>query len=354
MSLALLPAPPTGFRPAIATEAELARYGFPPRPPHAAGARIGRMWAETFERDAPFTVAQLAKASYLVSQPRQPSIVNGDNSENWSGVVVRYRAGDPINLAIAGTWNVPSLASAGAGTQLIGIWIGLDGSAADTLGLSQAGIAGSIDASGTASYFAWSEWLSAADPIQPAQPISNFPIAAGDVIEIQIWVTSSTTASVVMQKLSSASRGALVVVPLIAPSGVRVVGNDAEWIVERPKVGGSAENPVFATLPSYSTVNFTHAAAWSQSAGNISMSPASFGSFALRLGFAAPVSARAVAASLDFTPPISLQEIMSETAVMFAGFGETLAMEENGTLVSVANNQGLDAFRCDYVGPAAQ
>jgi hypothetical protein len=84
------------------------------------------------------------------------------------------------------------------------------------------------------------------------------------------------------------------------------------------------------------------------------MSPASFGSFALRLGFAAPVSARAVAASLDFTPPISLQEMMSETAVMFAGFGETLAMEENGTLVSVANNQGLDAFRCDYVGPAAQ
>jgi hypothetical protein len=345
MSLIPLPAPPKGFRPTAATDAELAQYGFPPRPPGRSNAR--RMWTETFGRDVPYVVAKLAQASHFASRPRQPSIVNGNNSANWCGVVIQSQAGDPINLGIAATWNVPSIASVGDGTQQIALWIGIDGFGPNNLGLLQAGIVGSFDASGVPAYSAWTEWLSAADPVQQAHTISDLQVHADDIINAQIWVTSPTTATVVMQNLSAASQAGPIIVPLSAPAGVRVLGNDAEWIVERPEVGQAR---VPATLPSYSPVNFTQAAAWSQAAGNMSTNPASFKSFAIRSGFAMPVGARAVAASLDFTPPISLREMTSETAVMFAGSGQTIAMNENGAPFSLAEIQGKDSLRCEYVG----
>jgi hypothetical protein len=133
-------------------------------------------------------------------------------------------------------------------------------------------------------------------------------------------------------------------VPLSAPAGVSVLGTDAEWIVERPAVGHS-----LATLPSYSPVDFTYAAAWSQLAGAANAN-LSFESFALRSGFAVPVGVRAVAASLDFTPPISLRTMVSETGVIFAGSGQTIPMDENGSPISVADIQGKDSLRCEYVG----
>jgi len=327
-----------GFHPTVATDAELVRYGFPPRPTRAADARLGRMWMATFGRDVSFTMAQLTTARHFASRPRQLSTVNSDNSTNWSGVVVHNQASDLINLGIAAAWIVPAITRVGDGTQSIGLWIGLDGYSLNTSGLLQAGIAGSFDEAGEPFFFAWSEWLSAAHPVQPSQTIANFSVQVGDMIEAQIWVTSPTTATVVMQNFSrSESTGGPVIVPLIAPSGVRVVGNDAEWIVERGDV-----DQALSTLPSYSPVDFTKAAAWSQSEHNASMAPSSFKAFALGSGFTAPLSARTVAASLDFPPPISLREMMDETAVVFPSSGETITMEEKGVPVSIANTQSKE------------
>jgi hypothetical protein len=131
---------------------------------------------------------------------------------------------------------------------------------------------------------------------------------------------------------------------LTAPSGVSVIGIDAEWIVERPTLIGQVE----ATLPRYTPVNFTKAAAWSRAAsGPIT----SFKSFALQSGFSVPVNARAVAASLDFIPPVSFREMMSERAALFAGLGETDLMDDGGVLVSIGIIQGIDSVQCQYVGP---
>jgi hypothetical protein len=44
MILAILPTPAADFRPIDATEADLVKHGFPPRPTHRAETRLGRMW----------------------------------------------------------------------------------------------------------------------------------------------------------------------------------------------------------------------------------------------------------------------------------------------------------------------
>ena len=344
----MLPTLPTGFRPATATDAELVKFGFPPRPTPTGDGRLRRIWNGTFGRDISFTLAQFSTVPQFASQPRQISIIDNNNSTNWSGVVVHSEAGDSINLGITGTWNVPAITSAGSSAaQSMGIWIGIDGYDPNTAGLLQAGIVGKFDDVGQPIYFAWSEWLSTADPVQPAQAFSNFSCEIGDIIEAQIWVTSPTTATVVMMNLSRfGALGAAVIRPLVAPPEVRVVGSSAEWIVERPQAGQT-----LTTLPDYTSVNFTKAAAWSQSGGNASARVASFKSFAIHSGFAVPISARAVAASLDFAPPISLREMMRETAVVFAGSGETITMEESGIAVSTAHIQSNDLILCEYVGP---
>lgn len=130
--------------------------------------------------------------------------------------------------------------------------------------------------------------------------------------------------------------------PLTAPPGVRVVGNSAEWIVERPMVDG-----VLSTLADYSSVNFTKAVAWSglSNAGVLSLR-----SFALRSGFPPPASARTIATSLNFPLPVSLRVLISEAAVVLAGSGQTVAMDENGVPVSFADIEGSEALRCQYFG----
>jgi hypothetical protein len=185
-----------------------------------------------------------------------------------TGVVVRSQAGSPINLGLAAAWNVPDLALVGSGTGYMGMWVGLDGYTPGALGLLQAGIGGSIDATGAPVFFAWTEWLAAEGPPQPANTISNFSaIHVGDIVETQIWVTSPTTATVVMENLSAGSSTAgPVIVPLTAPAGVHVVGDDAEWIVEKPVIDLSPTEELVYFLPYYSPVTFSNAAAWSPGA----------------------------------------------------------------------------------------
>jgi hypothetical protein len=178
------------FPTAAATDAELALYGFPPRPGGAARSPRGRRWIETFGRDVSFWVAEFTRAQRSASRPRQPSTINSENSDNWSGIVVDLLPGDPVNLGVAAIWNIPSITSVGSGTaledQIIGIWTGIDGRSPGTLGLLQAGVSGSFDSSGRPSFDAFTEWLSRANPVQPARPISNFPVEVGDVVEVEI------------------------------------------------------------------------------------------------------------------------------------------------------------------------
>jgi hypothetical protein len=344
MSHAPKPAPPAGFRPASATDEELSRYGFPLRPPQTGDRNAARLWARIFDQDIDFVAPNLRPPLPFASRSREVFGLDDNQSNNWSGVVVANPSSGPLNLGIGATFNVPNIASVSDGTQAIAVWIGLGGAATNAPSLLQAGIAGTLGESGGPVFYAWSEWLSMTDPVGP-QPIGNVPTRIGDSIETQIWVTSPTTATVVMQNISiEGAQSAAVILPLTAPAGLTVATDSAEWIVERPLIANNG----FATLPAYSAVTFTEAAAWSQS--NAIADDVSLRAFAARLGFNAPVSVRQIAASLNFAPPISLREMMRETAVVFASSGQVNMMTEDGVVVSTATITGKDVVQCEYVG----
>jgi Peptidase A4 family len=314
--------------------------GFPPRPDAVANPRIAALWEATFGRDIAFAAAELKPSVGFRSHPRQRSTVNEDDSGNWSGASLNNPASGPF-AGVAASWNVPTLTSLDESGQSISIWVGLDGQSAD-VPLLQTGVAGSFQ-NGGASWYAWTEWLSAGG-LQPPQVVSNLPVQAGDTVAVQIWVTSPSTATVILQNVSSVSQSA-VMLPVTAPPGTIVLGATAEWIVERPLLADQS----FAPLPDYSPVTFTECAAWSSAAGG-NKATESFRAFATGVGAAFPAGARSIAASMGLAPPISLREMLLGSAVLYAGTGQTVTMVENNVPISVAFLQSKDTIVCEYSG----
>ncbi len=80
----------------------------------------------------------------------------------------------------------------------------------------------------------WWEWFPAGEVA-----ITNLPVSAGDIMYCLICVNSTTTATVYLTNQSS---GVSTSFSITAPRGTTLVGNSAEWIVERPTVNGSVAN----------------------------------------------------------------------------------------------------------------
>jgi hypothetical protein len=347
MSASALQSPPAAVNAAKATDTELAACGIPPRP--RINAELQQKWQDAFGGAAGVVAARLAPSSRVRSHPRIRSVVSGDNSGNWSGVVVTPPAGDSISVAINGVWNVPQVTSLGAGQQLISVWIGVDGDT-DPANLLQAGITAVVNPTGAPVYSAWAEWLTETMPIPP-QEISNFPVSAGDSIEVQIWMSSPTTATVAMRNLSA--NGAPVIAPVANPANAHIAGLTAEWIVERPALSATPGAVIYSTLADYSPVVFTEAIAWAQSQSAAgSGASLSLNAYAHQHGFAAPASALAMVAAAGLPTPSSVRTMLSETATISAGSGSTIAMvDENGTTLSAATILSSQSLQCQYAGP---
>jgi hypothetical protein len=123
------------------------------------------------------------------------------------------------------------------------IWVGLDGlTSSDVL---QAGGEMVADcASGVPSapeYYLWIEWYPnreyALDP-------KYLNYHSGDVVLMEVYATSSTTGGVY---INDETQGTVVSLSLTPPSGHYLIGDNAEWIVERP---GNQYGSLF-NLPNY-------------------------------------------------------------------------------------------------------
>jgi hypothetical protein len=233
------PIPPTHFDPVAASDEELAFFGFPPRPDASNNPQEYAEWKKVVTLPVRRIQAQMrltnikhgpARDVSVLQQPVTPG-VQGATSTNWGG----YAIDDPKNpfkqtkTYIYGVWVVPFP------TQAVGTcngtwnysspWVGFDGwGSGDVL---QAGM--DIDAycSGSTKsqyYAAWYEWYPAGSVY-----FGNFPVAAGDVIYVYVWPTSTTVGNYYMVNLTQqvSSGGSF-----NAPSGTTLVGNSAEWITE--------------------------------------------------------------------------------------------------------------------------
>ena len=242
-------APPAGFDATKATNADLASYGFPARP---ADPTAYAGWAHAMQH-ARTHVNPVLQVTNIQHKPMQRgtgvarAAAPGSNSVattsgNWSGAVLYNGVGtfsNPSYQAVVTEFNVPTAQQAfggcDGGWDYSSTWTGIDGyGSGDVL---QGGTESDAYCSGgsTAAYYAaWFEWY----PNYETR-FTNLPVNAGDAMYVYVQAYSATTGYVFVEDMTT---GYYSSVDLTAPSGTYLVGDSAEWVVERPGVNGGLAN----------------------------------------------------------------------------------------------------------------
>lgn len=236
---------------------ELVKRGYPVRPDAKQSPDALVTFLQAVTKPARMVEArQVGRPEVRHVKPATAS--NRENSSNWSGF--ELRGGYGTYDLVAGEWYVPTAHYETNNHVYSAFWIGLDGDG--TSDLWQAGTEQEIqdiDILGIhfdfTSYYAWSEFL----PRQGVeQVLPNFTVTPGDLMFSEVWVgTPGSSPSLsglwAIGEVEDISRGEYTPIyncrgtylPLIGclnlgPSlTVNIPGYEAEWIMERPTVGGS-------------------------------------------------------------------------------------------------------------------
>jgi peptidase A4-like protein len=269
--------PPRGFDPITASPADLAKHGFPTRPDHPEhlerfkrvfGQMKGRLHyiEPTFRVNPEIRHGPAASRHFDGKVGVKPPVTGIGNqfSTIWSGALVFPAPGQTFRW-IVGEWTIPNVSSPDDGqTYYCATWIGIDGdSSVPSRDLCQAGINMDVTQSGgafTRNCSAWCEWFPG-----PELPIANFLVTFGDTVAITICTTGagSTEALIFFANLTSGLATSFLLPAGTFPDGnqISLVGDSAQWVVERPEVGGTT-----ALLANYTELFFSGCQAVSYSA----------------------------------------------------------------------------------------
>jgi hypothetical protein len=258
------PAPPAGFNALAASDETLASFGFPPRPDQQANPDAYAKWARTV------SAAKIHWAGLLTPHPEFKNglmrpVSNGSaaatsssgttqfGSFNWSGIVntnaLQKWSSNASFGSVSGLFTVPiaqqAFSNLGVGPGNIcdsdfnieSTWVGIDGAlSGDVLqggSLSFVTCSPSTDRS-RSGYFAWIEWF-------PSYPtLEVFPVNPGDDMSVTTFDTTGncTPGFVFVEDFTQQVFGTF---QLTWQTGPCLVGNSAEFIVERP--AGDSNTP---------------------------------------------------------------------------------------------------------------
>ena len=175
-------------------------------------------------------------------------------SDKWAGGVAFAPSGFAFDFVRA-IWTVPPVTPLTSDGQVYfcSTCVGIDGDGSST-DLLQIGVFGEVtNSSGSiaSQYLAWWQWYPGA-----LVPLDNVPVKPGDVVDCYVSVgTPGGQVDYIVYILNKTTRvGTFFEVK--PPSGTQLVGNCAEWIVERPTVSGQVSN-----LGNYGQVEFQNATA---------------------------------------------------------------------------------------------
>ena len=247
---------PEEFDPRAATDRELLHHGFPRRPDAENEREWRAAWDKAFERPRTWIVPEFQEVpgrshgQMLVPGRKKaaPKPVTGAQianatSSNWSGAADFAADGKPYKW-VAGQWTVPNPHAPGAGSYYASEWVGIDGwGSSDVLQAGTETEVAQVLWFTTARVYTWWEWFPAGEVA-----ITNLPVSPGDVMYCLICVNSSSSATVYF---SNQSTGVSTSFTITAPNGTTLAGNVAEWVVERPSIGGST-----ASLSDYDVIYF--------------------------------------------------------------------------------------------------
>jgi hypothetical protein len=229
---------------------DLLTRGYPRRPDAVTSPDNYKTWLDMVSR--PVTILPPHSVSRSdVSHRLRNAEAGTATSGNWSGYEARGAKG--AYDAVQGEWNVPAIVIGEPGNVTYSaFWVGLDGDG--TKDLIQAGTEQNYTEIGSlsyASYYAWTELL----PNQPTEQEVSLPVNPGD--DIFVWVQAPAGLPngcfFLWNKTQAQAIG-----PCTPLNGTQVGGSEAEWIMERPSVGGT-----YAELSAYLFAAMTNAYAWS-------------------------------------------------------------------------------------------
>jgi hypothetical protein len=259
-SLADYELPPPGFDFAGASSRDRLRYCFPAEPDRLTQPGLWAKWERNLHRPwrrvAPQYELQPARPL-----PATLPTGNGTNS-HWSGAVATPPAGQGF-ASVLGTWIVPDAYPPPSAWNGHGYndglynalhWVGIAGDIGAGAGnLLQAGTGTNVNvvngAISVTAYF-WFEWWNSG--LDNGYAILNgFTVTPGDVIDVAVCSSGNTGG---LAAIANVTRSEYMSQPINPPAAdLTLVGNTAEWIVEREGFTGGG----LATLADYGAIFFS-------------------------------------------------------------------------------------------------
>lgn len=244
---------PQSFDALHATDAARAAYGLPPRPDPQAAPDAWRRWARAMSLAArkaqePLRDMHIAAGPAIhrggleKAMAGQPAVAA---TPNWSAIVnglPNVHSWNPISSVsyVVAEFNVPVAQQAFSGTggricdggdDIEVSWAGIDGFySGDVLQGGSMSTAFCQSGNASAGYCVWAEWY-------PMTPIlcEIDEVGAGDDIYVEVWDTDPANGYVY---LLDETRGLYTTIHLQATVPT-LIGNSAEYVVERPSVSVS-------------------------------------------------------------------------------------------------------------------
>lgn len=271
------PVPEGEFNPSKAPPELLRHYGLPPKPDAETQPRLREAWERGFGKPMllqafevePDFVQQTQYRLFRKHQSEAPhAATRFETSGNWSGAYVTANR-DRQFLQVWGMWKIPDKLQFPSPPQqgtagvpyICANWIGLDGQRLylDS-SLPQVGTASTLEANGTTTAQAWTQWWARDSPCNVPLPI-GLAVAPGDEVLCVMTARNPRTVVFVMVNLSATLPTATVVKgtspPVTLPDKSTmhpdIAGATAEWIMERPRVVGQATPDNF---PDYGETKF--------------------------------------------------------------------------------------------------
>jgi len=250
MQITTFPAPAKGFNPVTASDADLARYGYPRRPDPVKEPGLRKLWDQAFTAPHTFVTAQLVEDKVWHTLPHgAPKKPGFGLAGNWAGGIVEVASlklspPQPANTVFA-EWTVPTIQPKPAepGSQTVGFWVGLGGWG--TSQVLQAGTAATITGS-SVTYWAWTEWYPA------GYVVANLAIQPGDVVSVLVCAPETDHGYVSMMNHRT---GIAISVGVSDPSGTNPYdGSSVEWVIEA----------IDTQMPNFGSVTFTQITAGTQ------------------------------------------------------------------------------------------
>jgi hypothetical protein len=265
---------PDDFNPVWASQDDLVKFGYSPRPHAEEQPQLFAAWAELFSAKLHFI--ELASNEKFVGPPPQVapprvSETRFENSRNWSGGYLEPSGGNMF-MQIFGKWTVPTPklpagSPANPAMQTLydcSTWVGLDGqrryfnSSLPQVGTEQML---TVDPNGTQTLLtrAWFQWFARNETTIDQRYIPEVPVQPGDRVIMHLWVHGKSDVRVYCHNLTTHILfGFPASAPVINGATPVIAGATAEWVMERPTIPG--KDTMYA-FPNYSSVTFSQCVA---------------------------------------------------------------------------------------------